>query len=135
MVRGECNRVLAICFFFQQHLEHFQCDFEDCDSNFEVIIFQIVKVATNETSTCTLHYTICTWIALENYYNIAVKAEMNLRVRKYSVGRGGTGVSSPEKNRFLDRLWSVFGTFSVSVNYYTCTKLSFDLHGFKRLNQ
>ena len=55
---------------------------------------------------------------------VAVKAEMNLRVRTYSVGRGGTGVSSPEKNRFLYRLWCVFGTFSVSVNYYTCTKLS-----------
>ena len=30
-------------------------------------MFQILKVATNEPS--TLHLTICTWIALENYNN------------------------------------------------------------------
>ena len=29
-----------------------------CDTNFEVNIFQIFKVATNETS--TLHLTVCT---------------------------------------------------------------------------
>jgi len=38
-----------------------------CDSNFEVNIIQILKVATSETT--TLHLTICTWIALEIYNN------------------------------------------------------------------
>ena len=37
------------------------------DSNFEVNIFQILKVATNETS--TLHLTMCTWNVLEIYNN------------------------------------------------------------------
>ena len=32
--------------------------FKGCDTNFEVNIFQIFKVATNETS--TLHLTVCT---------------------------------------------------------------------------
>jgi len=40
--------------------------FKDCDSNFEVIL-SFIKVATNETT--TLHLTICTWLALENYNN------------------------------------------------------------------
>jgi len=40
---------------------------EGCDSNFEVNIFQFLKVATNET--LTLHLTILTWIALEIYNN------------------------------------------------------------------
>jgi len=39
-----------------------------CDSNFEVKCFQILKVATNETTTSTLYETICTRTALENYY-------------------------------------------------------------------
>ena len=39
-----------------------------CDSNFEVKCFQILKVATNETTTGTLYETICTRTALENYY-------------------------------------------------------------------
>ena len=30
---------------------------------------QILKVATTEATTCTLHLTISTWIALENYNN------------------------------------------------------------------
>ena len=37
------------------------------DSNFEVNIFQILQVATNETS--TLYLTICTWKVLEIYNN------------------------------------------------------------------
>ena len=43
--------------------------FKGSDSNFEVNICQILKVAINETS--TLHQTICTWIALgnDNYYD------------------------------------------------------------------
>jgi len=69
-----------------------------------------------------LHYTICTWIALENYYNIAVKAEMNLRVRKYSVGRGGTGANSPEKNIFL--VWIVFSFSQLLYMYQNLISLA-----------
>ena len=43
---------------------HWQA-FKGCDSNFEVNIFPILNVATNKTT--TLHLTICTRIALENY--------------------------------------------------------------------
>ena len=38
-----------------------------CISNFEVNVFQVLKVAINETS--TLKLIICTWIALEIYKN------------------------------------------------------------------
>ena len=40
-----------------------------CDSLFSGVkyFFQILKVAINEP--CTLHYTICTWIALEMWNN------------------------------------------------------------------
>jgi len=38
-----------------------------CDFYFEVLFFLTLKVATNKTT--TLHQTICTWIALENYDN------------------------------------------------------------------
>ena len=50
-------RALCVCF----------SDLKSCDSNFEVNRFHFLKFATNETT--TLHYTICTRIAHENYNN------------------------------------------------------------------
>ena len=49
--------LIKICFKFKR-----------CDSNFEVK-FSNCKIATNETSTGTLHETLCTRKALENYNN------------------------------------------------------------------
>ena len=44
-----------------------QHPFKGYDPNFEVNIFEILKVATNETS--TLHQATCTWIAFGIYNN------------------------------------------------------------------
>ena len=49
-----------------------------CDSNFEANIFQILQVATNETS--TLHSAICSWIAQEIYNFIFYKFTKHYKV-------------------------------------------------------
>jgi len=56
-----------------------KCSLKGFGFNFEVNIFQILKLATNETS--TLHQTICTWKALEIYnYNLTFMANLSRRV-------------------------------------------------------
>ena len=55
---------------------------------------------------------------------IAVKAQMKLRVRKYS--RGCRVMVPRTKKIFLDPWWCVLGTNSVNV----FTKISLDLHDF-----
>jgi len=51
---------------FRINVREFIICFKGCgDSYVEVNILQNLKVATNKTS--TLHLTLCTWRALENY--------------------------------------------------------------------
>ena len=56
---------------------------EGCDSNFEVYIFQFLKVAPHEIS--ILHLTICTSITLEIYDNNDQEKRFSHEVQSYQL--------------------------------------------------
>ena len=61
---------------YSTHIKH--KTIQGCDSNFDVNIFQIFKVATNEIS--TLHYPICTLIALEIYNKLTITNRNHIKL-------------------------------------------------------
>ena len=63
-------------------------------------------------------------------YNIAVKAQMNLRVRTYSRGLRGGGACSPETKLISRSSVVCFGVYSTTVSLNDFTKFSLDLHDF-----